>query len=558
MTHSADGAPEIPPSPAAPGTTSSDAGELARLRTENSRLAARLAAADARLDAILDYAPIGIVIADATGAPLYTNRGFRRILDLDTAEDPGLDWVNRIRAGEREQMIAHQQALVDGRESEFMLEFHYESPRRGTRIVRSRVVRVDAPHADFRFIGLGEDLTEEREHAAAHERLLTQMRHAQRLEALGQLSGGIAHDFNNILAVIVGFGNLARGHPTIASDAKLLEYLTAVTSAGERGRELVSKMLTFSRATPETARHVLPVDMAVREVVEMMRSVIPSSIHLDMQTQTSRAIRIDPIDLHQVLVNLLVNARDAIEAHGTIEITALEQAPGGEVCTSCLAPLTTQSVRLIVHDSGAGIPPDILARIFEPFYTTKEVGRGTGMGLSVVHGIVHQGAGHILVESGPGRGTTFTLVFDSAEPSASASTASPAVPLHTVLAGSRALVVDDEASIRGFLAEMLQFEGMDVQVAENGREALRMIREDPARFDVVVSDQTMPEMTGTELIAALRADGIDIPVVLSSGYRDAASREELQHLPGVRFLGKPATPRAMIAALREALAGASG
>jgi len=538
------------PNDAADGT-----GEIARLRGEVARLGAALATETARLRTILDNAPIGIILADGHGQALYSNRGFRRILDLSSEEALRPDWVERLAEPDRTLMLNGQAELLAGARHEFSLDFTYHSPRRGTRVVRSRVVRVDDPHADFTFLGLGEDITAEREHAAAREQLLTQMQHAQRIEALGQLSGGIAHDFNNILAVVVGFGTLALGHATVAASPQLRDYLATLVGAGQRGRELVRKMLSFSRTTAEEHAPLADVATAVQEVVDMVRTMIPSSIDLTCQVLTaSPPVPLSAVDLHQVLVNLLVNARDAVTMHGRIAVVVDVRPSRDERCASCLAPVTGQTVRISVRDDGTGMTDAVLNRVFEPFFTTKGVGLGTGMGLAMVHGIVHQSGGHVVVSTGPGAGTSFTLVLPACEV-VTASHQAEAPAATTSLLDRHVLAVDDDQIIRSFLTEFLTGEGMRVTVAGNGREALHEVLTWPGRFDVVVTDETMPEMTGSELIATLRANGVTIPVVLCSGYDEPAARQLADHRH-VCFVPKPATPAELLAALSRMVAGA--
>ncbi|MBX9605709.1 MAG: PAS domain-containing protein [Gammaproteobacteria bacterium] len=525
-----------------------------RKQTENA-----LAASEARLRAVVDNIPLGIVLANAQGLPQFTNLAFRRIMGLSAEQSRALDWMEYVPATDRDALIRQQTALVDGLVDEIHQDFRYQRPDQPPVMLSARIVRVDAPHADFTFIGIGEDVTLERAQEEEHRRLLRQVQQAQKMEAIGQLAGGIAHDFNNLLTAVVGFSELAMQRFVSDRSSKLAEYLGAVIAAGERGRELVAKMLAFSRREPAGQHQAAEPLRVAREVETMLASMLPSSIRFSVvEAGDTPPVRMDAIDLHQLLVNLVVNARDAIDSHGEIVITlGVESAAQGH-CSACQAPVEHQHyVPICVRDTGMGMDADTLRRIFEPFYTTKEVGRGTGMGLAVVHGILHQAGGHVQVESAPGAGTEFRLLLRAVEGAAAVharDTELHGVSAHSRVgfAGLRILVVDDEPSVRAYVGEML--EGMEARVtrAQDGREALDLVLDEPGAYDLVFTDQTMPRMTGSELLIALRAAGNTLPVILCSGYSDAASRRAVAE-QGATFLAKPAGPDDILAALTQAL-----
>ena len=248
-----------------------------------------------------------------------------------------------------------------------------------------------------------------------------QLQQAQKMEALGQLTGGIAHDFNNILASVLGYSNLALERCVSDPSDKLARYLGEVISASERARDLVAKMLAYSRTSSAVAN--VPLDMVaeVKKTVTMLAAVIPAGIKITTDIESDVPfVRIDPIDLQQVLMNLAVNARDAIGEHGYIDITLERIRIKHKACAICHHIVDGDYVALEVKDSGTGIPAEIESRIFDPFFTTKEIGKGSGLGLSVVQGIVKKNKGHLLVETGSGQGASFRLLFpfSNAEPSA--------------------------------------------------------------------------------------------------------------------------------------------
>jgi len=242
-----------------------------------------------------------------------------------------------------------------------------------------------------------------------------QLQQSQKIQALGQLTGGMAHDFNNLLTAILGYSNLALDKYSSNNDAKLSKYLQEVIAAGERGRDLVGKMLTFTRTTPnDHASMVAPADV-VREVGSMMAHTIPSNIVLSTRIEDASTISIDSGELNQVLVNLVINARDAIQGqghgHGRIEIVVRQQVIANRTCMATQKNFSGHFLCIEVSDTGNGIAPENLSRVFDPFFTTKAVGKGTGLGLSMVQGIMMRAGGHILLQSVPGKGSIFQLLF---------------------------------------------------------------------------------------------------------------------------------------------------
>jgi PAS domain S-box-containing protein len=259
------------------------------------------------------------------------------------------------------------------------------------------------------------DITENKVLQEERERLQAQLQQAQKMEALGQLTGGIAHDFNNILAAVLGFAKLALRRHAPDPDSELAEYLREVVTAGERARDLVARMLAFSRAQPSRAVQPLAPRPLVQEAVKMLAATIPAGIHIETHIENEvPVIAIDPVDLHQILVNLVINARDALDGKGRIVIGLARAQVEHQVCTACHEKFTGEHLDLTVADDGQGIAPESLPHIFEPFFTTKPPGQGTGMGLAMVHGLVRRAGGHFRVESGVGQGSTFHIYLPAA------------------------------------------------------------------------------------------------------------------------------------------------
>lgn len=248
------------------------------------------------------------------------------------------------------------------------------------------------------------------------EQLYAQLQQAQKMEAIGHLTGGIAHDFNNMLASIMGFTQLAMELSEEYENEKLDEYLQEVNLAGERARDLIAQMLSFSRRNDKKELLPLELPLMIKEVTTLLRPMLPSSIEINYQTDTDiPKVKADPVKMHQVLMNLCINARDALEGHGKIELSLKSITLDGVACSSCHKPITGKFIEIVIEDNGSGIEKKNINKIFDPFFTTKEVGKGTGMGLSVVHGIMHDHHGHIILTSRPDQGTKFQLLFPPAE-----------------------------------------------------------------------------------------------------------------------------------------------
>jgi PAS domain S-box-containing protein len=403
------------------------------------------------------------------------------------------------------------------------------------------------------------DVTERQRAEEARNQLEAQLRQAQKMEAIGHLSGGIAHDFNNILTSVMGYVALAAERPSVQGDAKLEHYLDQAQSAVQRARDLIRQMLTFSRGQRGEPRPVSVAEL-VAESSKLLRSTLPSSIELS--TQLGHGLprtMIDPVHVEQVLLNLCINARDAMEGTGTIRVTLGWLDLNGDICASCQQRIDGMYLALAVADSGPGIAPEIIDRMFEPFFTTKEVGKGSGMGLATVHGIVHEYGGHVCVDTRPGAGATFRVLLQplgegaqTADGSAEGAAVAEAEPgrLH-----GRVLVVDDDDMVASLLEEMLAGWGLETTVIRNPLEAYDWFVRDPARVDLVLTDYTMPRMTGIELAQRLTLARADLPVLLYSGYGTDIDPEQAARSGVCASIAKPVEPRQLFEILREHLPG---
>ena len=404
----------------------------------------------------------------------------------------------------------------------------------------------DANGHAYGVCGISTDLTE-------LKRAEEQLRHAQKMDAIGRLAGGIAHDFNNLLTVINGYSSLLldqldRSDPT-------RDFLAEILSAGERASSLTRQILAYSR------KQVLePNIWDLNAIVAEMSSMIGRLVGEDISFVTAllhdkSQVLVDRGQVEQIILNLVVNARDAMQSGGKLTIETALVVLDEQYVSTHLEVTPGPHVMLAVTDTGHGMPPEVSARIFEPFFTTKEVGKGTGLGLSVVFGIVKQSGGSISVYSEPGQGTTFRIYFPQVAPAAPAEQTSARAPAQEIalLRGSETiLLVEDEEAVRIFAANVLKRQGYEVFEAHNGLEAIELLRKE-TRVRLLLTDVVMPEMGGPELVARLRDLDLTLPVLYMSGYAERAVVHNGLVKSKQPFLQKPFTPIALARKVREVL-----
>ena len=337
------------------------------------------------------------------------------------------------------------------------------------------------------------------------------LHHVQKMEAIGTLAGGIAHDFNNILSAILGYTELSL--LKIDKESELAANLQQIKNAGLRAKDLVAQILTFSRSNDT---HFIQIDLTniVQEVLKLLRSSLPSTITIQQKFEnTHRCILADPVQIHQVLMNLGVNALHAMKEHGgtlTVELLSVELDDKGCEAVSDFQPGLYE--KLIISDTGCGMDLVTLEKIFDPFFTTKETGEGTGLGLSTVHGIVTKCGGSITAVSVPDSGTTFTILLPvcSSDSSVVEEKEESFIPRGT----ERILLVDDEDSLVRSMTRMLEYYGYTVTGQTDSKQALKLFKDAPDRFDMVITDYTMPKMTGKELTLAILDIRPEMPVII--------------------------------------------
>lgn len=381
-----------------------------------------------------------------------------------------------------------------------------------------------------------------------------QVRQMQKMEAIGTLAGGIAHDFNNILAPIIGYTEmmLSLGTP----DGRAHRYQGEVLKAALRARELVQQILAFSRQA-ELERRPVRVSIIVKEVLRLLRASVPSTI--EIRTNVARdakpmTVVADPSQIHQIVMNLCANARDAMRGGAglmEVSLSRMEIEPG--IPGPFLEASPGSYLKLSVRDTGCGMDASLRARVFEPYFTTKVPGKGTGMGLAVVYGIVKSLGGAIGVDSAPGNGAVFHVLLPCQSPNVELMEQDDAAPLPT--GRERILLVDDEPMIVETVMQQLSRLGYDVTPTTGASEALALFSREPDRFDLVITDFTMPRMTGMELSKAVLALRPDMPIILCTGFSEDVSPEQAM-VGGIReFLMKPLVIRQLAESLRRVLDG---
>jgi len=397
---------------------------------------------------------------------------------------------------------------------------------------------------------LQSEIAERQRAEAARQHLEVQLHQVQKMEALGTLAGGIAHDFNNILAVILGYAELSLYD--LAPGSNEWHNLQQILIASGRAKHLVQQILAFSRQS-EQQRQPVYLQLILAETLTLLRASLPSTIELrqSLATHTGMVLA-DPVQLQQVVMNLCTNAEYAMRPKGGQLDICLDSVDIDATMAATLPDLRPGShIRLTGRETGHGMTPEVLERIFEPFFTTKGPGEGTGMGLAVVHGIISSYTGAITVASTPGQGTTFAIYFprlpDIIEVTDCSEEILPKGEGHI-------LFVDDETALTNLAQVMLTHLGYDTEVYTSSRAALAAFQAAPQRFDLVITDQTMPRMTGEALTLALRHIRPDIPIILCTGFSHIMTIEKAGILGVDAFLMKPLVLHDLGLAIQRVLA----
>src|SRR6185312_10757432 len=498
-----------------------------------------LAATAARLGALMDNAHDGVSVITPGGEILEVNRRMaeiagRSITDIvghNIAEFPSAETA-ATKLAEFAQVVAHGTGHVLG----------VEIPRPdGTKVVLDFALSTVDVAGEQLVLALGRDVTDQRT-------LEAQLRQAQKMEGIGRLAGGVAHDFNNVLTAVFGYVDLLREE--LPPDSSAQQDLGEVRKAAERAAALTRQLLAFSRQQV-LEPVVLELNDLLTDFEKMLGRVIGEDVELRLALGKIGNVRADPGQLHQVLMNLAVNARDAMPTGGTLIIETTNAELGEEYAELHQPVVPGSYVMLAISDTGTGMTSEVKARIFEPFFTTKERGKGTGLGLSTVYGIVKQSGGYIWAYSEVGRGTTFKVYLPRVDAPVDAFVRPKAAG--SVAGHETVLIAEDDAMLRPLAKALLERLGYKVLEAGNAVEALAASQAHQGPIHLLVADVVMPGASGRELARQLAPARPDTKVLYVSGYTDDAIVHHGMLEPGLNFLQKPFTPATLAKRVREVL-----
>jgi PAS domain S-box-containing protein len=508
------------------------------------RATEQLRESESRFRKILDTIPTGILIVDAqTHRVVYINPTASGMIGADPATITGKDCHEVLCPSQEGHCPMASGKDHDQSERILLTAYGDEVP-----ILKS-VSRTTLEGRECymeSFIDLSERIRAEED----KERLEAQLRQAQKMEALGTLAGGIAHDFNNILSAVLGYSELGL-QDLDSPDHPLYAKLNAINHAGHRAKDLVEQILAFSRMK-EQLQAPIKISPIVKEALKLLQSSLPANIRVEAAIKADRPVLGDPSQIHQIIMNLCTNAFHAMQPSGGMLGVSLEQVvvdPSAEVGILDLMP--GRYLRLTVSDTGTGISPAVIDRIFDPYFTTKDKGKGTGLGLAVVHGIVKRHGGEITVESRVGEGTRFRVFLPiSGDEAAESGRRAVSLPLGS----EHVLLVDDEKDLVEIGSEMLKRLGYRVTAITGSINALEVFKQDPFRFDIVVTDFNMPGLTGDQMARQMLSIRRDTPIIVCTGFSEVFDQQRAQAIGIRQTLMKPMTMKALAHAVREALA----
>lgn len=486
---------------------------------------------------ILNSIPDGVVVMDPSGKIRQANPALCRMFGYSNEELAGLD-----------PSVLYENNCAIFRHDDFSTTWCRRFVRKDGRVFLGETLNSEIRDDQGGLLGTLElirDVSERLKVIRQQRQLEEQLRQSQKMAAIGTLAGGIAHDFNNLLAAILGYAELAL--LKLPPGGALQREIRQILKAGGKASELVNQILAFSRK--ETTKRIpIQPGVLIKEVIKLLRGTIPSTITIRERTAaTDRMILANPTQLHQVVMNLCTNAFHAMEEQGGEMTLSLE---------SVRKPLREKEeerewIRISVADNGCGIEPATLERIFEPYFTTKPSGKGTGMGLAVVHGIVESHGGRIEVKSTVGQGTTVQVYFPVV---AGVEAQRPRKEEQSLVGGDESiLVVDDEQMVADYLKGFLERLGYRITICNDGSSALALFEHNPQAFDLVITDQTMPGKTGFEMARNMLALRPDLPIILCSGYSSALSPERVAKAGIREFMMKPVSLHDLAPVIRAVL-----
>ena len=513
-----------------------------------------LSVSEYRFQRLFAEAPIGILLLDSSYSVMECNHALHSILRRTQGAITGTGMGDLIAPRDRKEVMKSFAQVMAGSDLLKPLEAHMVSDRDTICLIYVKrfgmASKPDAPDDRQGLMLYFIDATEQKH-------MQMQFAQSQKMQAIGQLAGGVAHDFNNLLTAMIGFCDLLlqRHKPGDQSFNDIMQ----IKQNGNRAANLVRQLLAFSRQQTLQPVVLNLVDI-LSELSNLLRRLIGANVRLETNySRDTGLVKVDQGQLEQVIINLVVNARDAMPQGGTVSVQAFgKQQDKPLLCGQDLMPPGPYSV-IRVSDSGTGIPKEIIQRIFEPFFSTKEIGSGTGLGLSTVYGIVRQTGGFINVESEVGKGSTFTIYFPTHAQDENAPPPTPVddmredKPGPDLTGAGTVLLVEDEDAVRVFSSRALRAKGYNILEARSGEEALEILDKEGGKIDLTVTDVVMPQMDGPSLYKKIRERWPDMKVVFVSGYTEDRLREQFTSGEVIYFLPKPFTLKQLASKVKEVL-----
>ena len=508
--------------------------------SERKKAEADLETSEERYRLLFEKSPLGIVQYDKTGVIIDGNENFAAIIDTPKEQFVGLNILQLMPEGEARNAV--KDALTTGL-GQFEGEFRTIN---GKNNIYIRAIHGSITDKKGNILGMVSILEDTSKQVKLERRLIQ----TQKLESIGNLASGIAHDFNNLLFPIIALSDMLLDD--LPEGSKAHKKVSDILKAGNRGKELVKQILTFSHKS-DSKKITVPFQQIVKEALKLSRSTIPSNIVVSSEiNKDCGLVKANPSQLHQIVMNLITNAYHAVEnSSGTINISLHEITVEKDLQNESIKP--GAYAKLSVSDTGTGIDPAILGKIFEPYFTTKKKGKGTGLGLSTVYGIIKDHQGNILVNSEPGKGSTFSVYLPLIKRSLKEQPDNKKTKNFLYTGNERILLLDDDDSIVHTLEQMLGRMGYHITAMTNSLEALKTFETNPQRFDLVITDITMPKMTGDQFAQAIISIRPDIPVILTTGFSDRLNQKQAEQLGIKAFLMKPVERELLLKTVRKVL-----
>ncbi len=496
---------------------------------------------------------IGMVITSPEKKFIEYNDTLCNMLGYSRKELAQLTWDTLTHPDDLEADLAQFKKVLAGEIEGYSLEKRFI--RKDGGILYSEIsinnMRKTDGSVDY-IVALVNDLTERMQADQEKEKLESQLRQAHKREAIGTMAGGIAHDFNNILAAIIGYTEIALSDTPIESPAKF--DIEQVLKASYRAKDLIKHILTFSRM-PGLSEEYAQISLSpiLKEVFKFQRSVIPTTIEFKTDIDKNCGLtKGDPTQIHQIIMNLCTNASHAMEENGGILGISLQKTKlSSRDLKSEENPQPGVYIQLSISDTGTGLTPELIEKIFDPYFTTKEVGKGSGMGLALVQGIIKRHGGFVKVNSKIGKGSTFNVFFPQIEEDIATERTSEEEEIPT--GSEEILFVDDEEMLVDIGKKLLERLGYTVTTETNSSKAIQLFKSDPTLFDLVITDQAMPKVSGAELAKQLLQIKPDIPIILCTGHSNLVDEAKAQKIGIREYAMKPLNKRAIARLIRKVL-----